>query len=99
MKDKVPNLGCILAMISVTDDFKFADIANEYFMEQLDRQVFWILKSVPELVSSSLEESADKVRSKLVFKSQMTSFHILCFYKLFITSICEKRENKTSFLK
>jgi hypothetical protein len=28
----------------------------------------------------------------------MTSFHIFCFYKLFITSVCEKRASKAGFL-
>lgn len=62
-KNTTPNLGCILALISVCDNFKFKDIAEKYFFEQLDRQVFWILKKFPELVSTSLEEQADKMRS------------------------------------
>lgn len=28
----------------------------------------------------------------------MTSFHIFCFYKLFITEVCEKRASKAGFL-
>lgn len=28
----------------------------------------------------------------------MTSFHIFCFYKLFLTSICEKRKSSDNFL-
>lgn len=62
-KDALPNLGTILAMCSVCDSHKFKDVAEKYFTEQLDRQVFWILKSVPELLSSSMEENADKMRS------------------------------------
>jgi hypothetical protein len=46
-----------------------------------------------------MEEQADKLRTQIVFKSQMTSFHIFCFYKLFITTICEKRTSKSSFLE
>lgn len=93
-KNVIPNLGCVLAFLSVTDCFKFEDIAEKYFFEQLDRQVFWILRAIPELLSSSLEENADKMRSQIVFKTQMTSFHIFCFYKLFITTVCERRTNK-----
>ena len=87
-KDHVPNLGTILALMSASDSHKFNEIAEKYFTEQLDRQVFWILRSVPELISSSLEEHADKMRSQIVFKTQMTSFHIFCLNKLFITNIC-----------
>ena len=96
-KDALPNLGTILAMLSVTDSHKFKDIAEKYFEEQLDRQVFWILNKIPELLSSSLEEHADKMRSEIVFKTQMTSFHIFCMYKLFISTVCEKRANKEGF--
>jgi hypothetical protein len=53
-KNSTPNLGCILALISVSEKFKFKDIAEKYFFEQLDRQVFWILKKIPELLSTSL---------------------------------------------
>lgn len=84
--------------MSVCDSYKFRDVAEKYFFEQLDRQVFWILKKFPELISASLEEYADKKRSELVFKTQMTSFHIFCFYKLFITFVCEKRASRAGFL-
>jgi hypothetical protein len=49
VKDAQPNLGCILATLSGTDTHKFSQIVEEYFSEQLDRQVLWILKIVPEL--------------------------------------------------
>jgi hypothetical protein len=34
-------------MVAVTDSHKFKDVVEKYFSEQLDRQVFWILKSIP----------------------------------------------------
>jgi hypothetical protein len=37
-------------MLSATSELKFKDIAESYFAEQLDRQVLWILKAVPELL-------------------------------------------------
>jgi hypothetical protein len=52
VKEVQPNLGCILALLSGTDKRKFKDIAEAYFSEQLDRQVLWILKQVPELVNA-----------------------------------------------
>jgi len=63
-------------------------------MEQLDRQVLWILKAVPELLNEEMEKEADEHRVKIVFKSQMTSFHIFCFYKVFISEVCEKRNSR-----
>lgn len=37
-------------MLSAVDSHKFSDVAEAYFSEQLDRQVLWILKAVPELL-------------------------------------------------
>jgi hypothetical protein len=97
-KNTIPNLGCVLAMLSVADSHKFKDVAEAYFAESLDRQVFWILKAVPQLLLPGVEDQADKLRTQLAFKTQMTSFHIFCFYKLFITQICEKRNSKAAML-
>ncbi len=88
-----------MAILSVVDSHKFSDVAEAYFQEQLDRQVLWILKAVPELLDESIQEDVDKERARVVFKSQMTSFHIFCFYKLFIGEICEKRKNKEKMLE
>jgi hypothetical protein len=65
----------------------------------LDRQVLWILKAVPELLDESIQEDVDKERAKVVFKSQMASFHMLCFYRLFIGEICEQRKSRTLMLE
>ena len=98
-KDEMPNLGASLALAAVTDSFKFDQLVGAYFEEQLDRHVFWILKSFPELISEELSENADKVRVEGAFNCQITSFHISCFYKLFISSICEARKNKADLLE
>lgn len=50
-KENQANLGCILAVLSAVDSHKFADIVEAYFSEQLDRQVLWILKQIPELAN------------------------------------------------
>lgn len=97
-KDLVSNLGSILAKASAIDKFKFEELVESYFAEQLDRQVLWILKAVPELLNEKMREQADKLRINTVFKTQMTSFHMFCFYKLFITTICEKRKSRDQLL-
>lgn len=98
-KNNVPNLGCILAYLCVSDSYSFDDLSEAYFLEQLDRQVFWIMKSVPELVSDALEETADRSRAAKVFETQMTGFHMFCFYKLFITSVVHRRETTGRMLQ
>lgn len=103
IKDNQPNLGCMLALLSGTDKRKFSDIVEPYFGEQLDRQVLWILKSVPELVNPPKDEAEAKnleqVRAEVVFKTQATSFQIFCFYKLFITDLCERFPSRKRLLE
>ena len=98
IKDNQANLGCILALLTGVDSHKFKDIAEFYFAEQLDRQVLWILKAVPELLEESMEEDVDANRAKIVFKSQMTSFQMFCFYRLFIGEVCELRKSRSGML-
>jgi hypothetical protein len=50
VKSAQPNLGCLLAFLTATSKRRFKDVASAYFAEQLDRQVLWILRDVPELV-------------------------------------------------
>ena len=85
-------------MLTAVDCHKFKEIASAYFHEQLDRQVLWILKAVPELLNESMEEEADINRAKIVFRSQITSFQMFCFYRLFIGEVCEKRESRNHML-
>lgn len=54
-KQNQANLGCILAMLTAVDTHKFSDVAEAYFTEQLDRQVLWILKAIPELLDESIK--------------------------------------------
>jgi len=44
VKDKTPNLGELLIYLTLSDKFKWADIKDAFLEEQLDRQMFWILK-------------------------------------------------------
>ena len=97
-KENQPNLGCILAFVTGIDSIRFADVAEAYFHEQLDRQILWILKAVPELIDELVKKDVDQNKIKVVFKSQMTSFQMFCFYKLFITEICEKRKSRKLLL-
>lgn len=98
-KENQANLGCILALLTGVDSHKFKEIAEAYFSEQLDRQVLWILKAVPELLNETMEEDVDVNRAKIVFKSQMTSFQMFCFYRLFIGEVCEKRASRGEMLE
>lgn len=49
VKDHCSNLGDILSFATISDNFQLDTILDAYLGEQLDRQVFWILRQIPEL--------------------------------------------------
>lgn len=53
----------------VSKKYTFDDLIHSYVSEQLDRQVFWILKEIPELGDESKESkiSAAK-RAEISYK-------------------------------
>jgi hypothetical protein len=54
-KDTTPNLGIILNLLYVSRKTQFHDVIMAYAQEQLDRQVFWLLKEIPELGDEKLK--------------------------------------------
>jgi hypothetical protein len=84
-KDHTGSLGDLLALVSVSQKFKFQDILPAYLEEQMDRQAYWILKEIPELDHTD-EKYKDKeivveeARSEICFKTGMSGFHITLFF-------------------
>ena len=79
-KDVISNLGGFLAYMLVSFKFKLEDIIKCYSEEQLDRQVFWLLRSIPELIQNHDDEKINSKRANITFKSESTSYHITCAY-------------------
>eukprot|EP01016_Furgasonia_blochmanni_P017442 TRINITY_DN2022_c0_g2_i2.p1 TRINITY_DN2022_c0_g2~~TRINITY_DN2022_c0_g2_i2.p1 ORF type:complete len:1150 (+),score=280.83 TRINITY_DN2022_c0_g2_i2:75-3524(+) len=77
-KDVVSNLGAFLTFLLVSFKFKFEDVGEAYVSEQLDRQVFWILKSIPELVENDADPEVNRQRAQVTFKNEIVSYQILC---------------------
>lgn len=48
-KDYTPNLGAMNASLLFTPKTQFGDLVEAYTSEQMDRQVLWLLKKIPEL--------------------------------------------------
>lgn len=91
-KDHTPNLGDLLAMASVSDKYRLNDILGVYTQEQLERQIFWILKDLPQLEEEKAEY--DEHLSEVSFKSGMVGFHITLFFESWNRIILELSTGK-----
>jgi hypothetical protein len=93
VKDATPNLGEFLIYLTLTDKFKWADVKEAFLSEQLDRQIFWILKQIPEMEEDEkkgkLELNQEKIEAS--FKSTEVGFRIVMFLKSFINDVKDKQ--------
>lgn len=97
-KDQIPNLGVMALYLLVSKKYKFMDVAPHYLSEQLDRQVLWIIKNVPELVDEKKASELTEERAKLTFTCELVSYHMLCFWKMYITEIKEQHKSPEQVL-
>lgn len=80
------NLGDIQVFATLSKKFKYSDIMTEYMEEQLDRQVLWLLKEIPELdfenkKFKNVGKVNEKERVKVCFETQKTSYYLILFFK------------------
>ena len=75
-----------------------ADLLNHYLEEQLDRQAFWIIRSIPELDHTDEKNKGKQIvmeeaRSEVCFKTGLAGFHMtMVFFEL--TKLFETRYGK-----
>jgi hypothetical protein len=86
----------------VSDKYKLEDLLDGYLEEQLDRQAFWILLTIPELDHTDekfkgkevvLEES----RNEVCFKTGQTGFHMTMIFFSLCNLIEAEYKNKNLF--
>ena len=94
-KDYTASLGDLLALVTVSQKYKFEDVLPAYLEEQMDRQVFWMLREIPELDHTD-EKYKDKevvmeeARSEVCFKTGVAGFHITLFFFQLNKMVIEK---------
>lgn len=89
IKDETPNIGDLLVFLTVSEKYNWDDLKDSYLNEQLDRQVLWVLKEIPDLdkvEDPELEES--KIEAS--FRSTIVGYRITMLMKIFNTEIFEK---------
>ena len=93
-KDNLSSLGDLLSYLIVSKKYQWKDVIGEYLGEQMDRQVFWILKDIPELESLKDDAELDEDKSTVSFQTGIIGFRITMFYSFFCTSIATIDEKK-----
>lgn len=90
VKDQTPNLGDMLSKLAVSKKYKWSDIIGPYLEEQMDRQVFWMIKDIPELESMEKDTEFDDDRVNASFKATTVGFHLTLFYSIFVGKIVNR---------
>lgn len=84
IKKNCPNLALIMVYLLFSEKYSFKDVVEHLHEEQLDRQVFWILKKIPELEDDTGVISVDENRVRVTFSSQIMGYLLVCFYHDYI---------------
>ncbi len=82
-------------MVTVSQKFQIEDLLPSYLEEQTDRQVYWILKQIPELDHTDpkykdKEIVVEDARAEVCFKTGISGFHITLFFYYFNKMIIER---------
>eukprot|EP00831_Metopus_contortus_P031985 TRINITY_DN25959_c0_g1_i1.p1 TRINITY_DN25959_c0_g1~~TRINITY_DN25959_c0_g1_i1.p1 ORF type:complete len:1431 (-),score=259.64 TRINITY_DN25959_c0_g1_i1:38-4204(-) len=100
VKDVTPNLGNLLSFLTVSKKYKWSDLMLPYLEEQMDRQVFWIVKDIPEMETMKDDSEIDDERINVSFQATMVGFHLTLFYSVFISKFIQKEgRNRDQLLK
>lgn len=94
IKDRTPNLGDLLSKLTVSKEHKWSTVITAYLEEQMDRQVFWMVKDIPELEKMDKDTDIDDERINVSFRSTIVGFHLTLFYSVFLNKIVNREGRK-----
>lgn len=97
IKENCPNIILIMVYLMFTDKYTFNDVIEAYSAEQIDRQVFWILQKIPELIKDN-NFVIDDNRAEVTFKSQAVSYTLVAIYHHYLKAMREQYTNWDNLL-
>ena len=89
VKNVTPSIGDLIVLLTVSKAYKWEHLKEAYLSEQMDRQVFWILKEIPELEKEDGTIIED-ARIEASFKITIVGYRITMLLKLLNSEIIEK---------
>jgi len=85
-KKALPSLGEFLPLLTVAKQ-EWKDVAPYYLEESWDRNVYWMLKSVPRNGKVERDPAVDAKRPETTFKACLVSFRLLMFHVYFLEHV------------
>ena len=91
-KEQTIDIGMILAMVTVSKKFRFADIIKPYFHERLVRNVFHIIKEVPEFETLN-DQTYNQAFANRVFGQSEKGWKVIMFFAYYNNYIIDKNQD------
>jgi hypothetical protein len=72
-KENTPDLGVLLAMLSVSSNYQFDEIKQSLMYESFDRKILWMSKKVPSILVIE-QEPFNEAKANEAFLSSKISY-------------------------
>lgn len=86
-KDKLPNLGEFMPLLTVTPEVSWKEVAPAIVQESFDRAVFHLIKDYRELAKEEEDPVVDKERVNVTFGASIVGHRLIMFHMYFLEHV------------